>query len=647
MRKNLACCLVAAISLALSPVSGAWAAVSWQQPYSHYSDREPLSSVLTDFARCYGLNAQLSGAVSGTVSGRFAGVTPSDFLSAMHTAYGVRYYISGNTIYFYHDSEQKRVVYRPSSVSTRSLMQQLQHSGLVASQLPLSVNSQGLMVVQGPQAYVDALLLSVRELERQQEQQVVMEVFKLKHAKAQDLQITSMDKTVNIPGIASILQAMTGTGDVTGGALSVTVQSPAVQSLRGQGLSSFGTGGGNNGTAGGSASGLNNAASGANVNITATASPSAASAAGSGGMVPDFQPNIIADSRLNAVVIQDFKYRMPYYRQVISELDVPLRLVELHAAIVDIDVDATKDLGIDWQGGRREGNWSIAGGVGQPSWDGSTFPVQVQGNGGIFSTVFATNHSRFMAQVQALEEDNKARTLGRPSVLTLDNVEATLENTTTRYIPVRGYESSDLFKVESGTVLRVTPHIVEDPQGGAPFIQMVISLQSNQDNDANTSDLVGGNGEVYVAPISQTKINTQALVREGQSLLLGGYFVQNDTRGDSGVPGLKDAKVVGGLFGTENNSSYTRERLLLITPRVLSADALNVPAGIDEPTFVKSPTQADYERRTVIPAKAEESGGCSSSRATGPAEPQQVQGQPQVQPVSQPALAPELSHSGA
>ncbi len=571
-------------------------------PYSHYSDREPLAAVLTDFARSQGLMAQISGQVSGTVSGRFNQVAAEDFLKAMQAAYGVRWYQSGGTIFFYTEDELTQVVYKPSAQSATQLLRSLNASAVTAPGLPVTIDKAGFLIFKGPQIYVENLLQTARAFDAGQEQQVVMQVFKLQHAKAEDLEISSMDKVVNIPGIASILQAMVGSETPPGGEVTVTTQSARLQSLRGQGLSVS-----TPPPAAAAPSPLPGAASPTVPGAAAGVVPGAAS-------VPGFSPNIIADSRLNAVVIQDYRYRMPYYAEVIKELDVPLRLVELHAAIVDVDVNAARDLGVDWQGLRRSGNWQVGGGVGMPAGI-SSFPLE-NGNGGIFSTVFETSHSAFMAQVQLLEEDNKARTLGRPSILTMDNVEATLENTTTRYIPVRGYESSDLFKVESGTVLRVTPHIIEDPQGGEPYIQLVIALQSNQESDAESSgDQVLESGEIYVAPVSQTKINTQAMVRQGQSLLLGGYYTQSASEDSSGLPGLKDASYVGGLFGTDGSSSYVRERLLLITPRVVDIDSLTLPDGLDDPRFNVSPTQGSYDKRLSRPAAEPESGGCSSTGA--------------------------------
>ena len=221
-----------------------------------------------------------------------------------------------------------------------------------------------------------------------------------------------------------------------------------------------------------------------------------------------------------------------------------------------------------------------------------------------------------MMQVNMLEEDNKARTLGRPSVLTLDNVEATLEDTTTNYVKVAGNESSDLFEVVSGTILRVTPHIIDSHDGSAPYIQMVISLQTNQDTDQSQSYTVSSDSQgadERIPVIKKTTINTQALVQQGQSLLLGGYYMENHRNSDNGIPVLKDIPLIGGLFGSSSDEATQRERLLLITPRILDLDDINLPSGLDDKSFAKSPTQADYSMRETKPLNES---GCASSRSS-------------------------------
>ncbi|MDR1309668.1 MAG: EscC/YscC/HrcC family type III secretion system outer membrane ring protein, partial [Deltaproteobacteria bacterium] len=193
-----------------------------------------------------------------------------------------------------------------------------------------------------------------------------------------------------------------------------------------------------------------------------------------------------------------------------------------------------------------------------------------------------------------LEENGEARMLGRPSVLTTDNMEATLENTTTYYIEVAGNEAVDLFKVESGTVLQVTPRIIERPDS-PPLIMLNITIQDDQDNSQGT--MVAGS-KMAIPPIKQTKINTQALIEAGQSLLIGGYYFEEKTDSESGVPLLKDIPVLGNLFKSSGRGTRMMERLVLITPRVIMpGETPATPSHIDEPSFSRSPTQTDYEPR--------------------------------------------------
>ena len=196
--------------------------------------------------------------------------------------------------------------------------------------------------------------------------------------------------------------------------------------------------------------------------------------------------------------------------------------------------------------------------------------------------------------------------LGRPSVLTVDNVQATLENTSTYYIQVEGYQAVDLFKVEAGTVLRVTQHIIRNERGQTS-IKLAVSVQDDQNDskDAPVSDN-------SVPPIKQTKINTQAIVGAGQNrLLIGGYYYEQKVHGCQRHADLMHIPVLGNLFKTTSKGTKHRRRLILITPKVIHLDEIpTTPPRVDEPTFHRSPTQADYEER--VPAAPQS--GCSRKR---------------------------------
>ena len=257
-----------------------------------------------------------------------------------------------------------------------------------------------------------------------------------------------------------------------------------------------------------------------------------------------------------------------------------------------------------YQGGTSGNGWggggtstgSTTGGTGIPS------PGVMDSVGMTLSTIYTHGSDFFLARIQALEENNEARVLGRPSVLTVDNIQATLENTTTYYVEVQGYQAVDLYKVEAGTVLRVTPHIIREH--GETSIKLAVSVQDDQDNSSSVNTSSG------VPPIKQTKINTQAIVNAGQSLLIGGYYYEQKGQDESGVPLLKDIPFIGNLFKTKSKESKRMERLILITPRIVELSGTNVPSQVDDPSFHRTATQADYEPRIPVRRK---SSGCSRS----------------------------------
>ena len=557
----------------------------FSRPYTHYADDEDLTVILTNFARSQGLGASFSPGVVGKVSGRFDAVPPETFLKGMQAAFGVTWYRLGSTLYFYSESELSRAFITPRAMTAERLYQMLRQSAVFAPQLPATLAPGGAMiVVSGPPTYLAQISAAVTAFEEAQITNFVMKVFPLKYAWAEDMSVNSMDKTVTIPGVASILRAM-----VTGSpnsATRVTQDTATVDKLSGTGLIAQGR-------------------------MTPVAPDAPAPAAQQGGQAAPqnaTQVNIMADPRVNAVLVNDAEYRMPYYAKVIADLDRPVELVEIHAAIVDIDSDFKRDLGVTYQGANsRDKGWSTGGEFSGTGDKFSPLPTMgtPSGTGMNLSTIYTHGADFFLARIQALEAEGEARMLGRPSVLTVDNVQATLENTSTYYIQVEGYQAVDLFKVEAGTVLRVTPHIIRNERGQTS-IKLAVSVQDDQNDskDAPVSDN-------SVPPIKQTKINTQAIVGAGQSLLIGGYYYEQKSTDASGIPILMHIPVLGNLFKTTSKGTKRMERLILITPKVIHLDEIpTTPPRVDEPTFHRSPTQADYEER--VPAAPQS--GCSRKR---------------------------------
>ena len=571
----LFCCLMLLL-FASGRESGAVSHTPFSTPFSYYADQQDLGTVLMAFARSQGYGASMSQGVAGKVSGRFNQVPPATFLGGIQAAFDVNWYSLGRTLYFYNTRESNRTFITPRSCSAQQLENMLRQSSVFSPQLPPTVDPGGnMLVISGPPEYLAQVTQAVTAYETAQTGNIVMEVFPLKYAWAEDITVSSMDKTVTIPGIASILRAMLN-GSPTSSSR-VTQEKATVEKLGGTGLAALGR-----------------------QEPVAPPEPSQP-------QQPQTAPqgvNIMADARVNAVLVNDAAYRMPYYKQVIADLDKPVELVEIHAAIVDIDTNFKRNLGITYQGAYdKSRGW---GGSGSISGTSDSFSAsQTQGTlenaGATLSTIYTHGTDFFLTRIQALETDGDARVLGRPSVLTVDNVQATLENTTTYYVQVQGYQAVDLYKVEAGTVLRVTPHIINE--NGRTSIKLAVSVQDDQDNTSSTTTTSTG-----VPPIKQTKINTQAIIGANQSLLIGGYYYEQKSTDANGIPVLMNIPVLGNLFKATDKTTKRMERLILITPRVVHLNDLpKTPSHIDDPSFHRAPTQSDYEPRTPVPS----GGGCT------------------------------------
>jgi type III secretion protein C len=164
---------------------------------------------------------------------------------------------------------------------------------------------------------------------------------------------------------------------------------------------------------------------------------------------------------------------------------------------------------------------------------------------------------QFIARIRALQTDGAARVVSSPQVVTLSNVEAIFDNSSTFFVRVAGREEVDLFNVSAGTSLRVTPHVFRDVD--QTRIKLLVNVE-----DGNIS----GRQVDQIPVVERSTINTQALIAEGESLLIGGMVREVTANSTDKVPGLGDVPVVGNLFKSRESSTTRVERMFLITPRL-------------------------------------------------------------------------------
>lgn len=584
--------------------------------FSHYAEQAPLVEVLETFARTQGLRAAFTPNVKGEVSGFFDNMEPDEFLAAIYSAFGVEWYLMDDIVHFYVRRDlERRMVYLTACPPSR-MREILIGAGLLSPQLPCTADDEDkVLSFSGPSQYADGIASAIASYEAAFRNDQVVRVFFLKHAWADDTELGSGENKQTIPGVATILQDMVmdnrmsdtqlalGTGE--GAAVRDTIPPLKVeteelgsprQEDRDSALKRL----------------RRKAKEQMELDRKVAAPQHTESRALPQSPVIDLQPRILADSRSNAVIVRDSAYRMPYYEKTINELDRPLQLVELHAAIVDVDTSFTRELGVR-TGGSGTGEYTRTGaGSNVPSTDGAVpaladYPDAIAGSGLTLSTVYTFGTDYFMAQVNALETKGKGKVLGRPSVLTIDNTSARLEASTTFYIRIVGEKVVDLQEVSSGTVLDVTPHIIEYGDK-PPQIKLAVTIEDGGDPSTGSTD------SDIPAVVKKTTIRTQGIVSEGQSLLIGGYFYEKLQDEDEGVPVLMDIPGLGQLFKTSTKTVSRMERLILISPRLLSLDDIsNVPEKVNDLGFSTNPASSDFVRPGTV-LDAPDPGGCKRRR---------------------------------
>ncbi|EBT7486504.1 EscC/YscC/HrcC family type III secretion system outer membrane ring protein [Salmonella enterica] len=253
---------------------------------------------------------------------------------------------------------------------------------------------------------------------------------------------------------------------------------------------------------------------------------------------------ITSDHRQNSIIIKDKELVMPIYEDLIKILDVKQKQIEISVSIIDVNADDLETLGVNWSGGVSFGKVGLSVNT-------------TASTSGIGNSVIA-NANDFMVKVNALETSSKAKILSQPSIITLDNMEAILDKSTTFYTKLIGEKNSSLETITSGTLLKVTPRILPE-KDNIEEVRLLIEIQDgNQTNGADEQKLPVVNNSV---------ITTEAILSAEQSILLGGVIQEKESTDKSGVYFLKDIPVIGGLFKSSAKRKVSVVRLFLINAR--------------------------------------------------------------------------------
>jgi type III secretion protein C len=582
-------------------------AVPWRQrQFDLQAQNEPLNTFLLRLLTIEGIASTLSATVaSGRVNGRFKGSAEMVFKELADT-YGLTWYYDGVTMHIYSIAEVETRLLQVDPIDVTRIDRSLKQMGLYDARFPLRVSSvEGTVLVSGPPRYVelvDQVVGRVADSPSRPKAGVEVQVFRLRYARASDTVVTIGGVETRISGVANTLNALMG--DPARAEDTIRNLPRTSRGLRGQGLAAIGNPPLTKGPSAASSpapSALSNVVPGAPMlggptqSTPLLPSPNEPSGSRRDGIM------VRADDRLNAVIVRDVRERMPTYAQLISALDVETPLVEVEATVIDVSDSKSEELGVDWRANGRRFDVAaspnnLAGSGAAPRNNAndllySNDPVSA-GRGLIGTLLFGNERQYFLARVNALQQRGDANLIARPRVLTTDNTEAVLQSTKEFYVRVAGREVTDLYNVSLGLVLRVTPTLVDDEQGRR--FKMQVRIEDGNTNSGQSVD--------QIPVVNRNAISTQAVVGEGQSMLIGGYTVEERSNGDQGVPGLSSVPVVGWLFKQRTNVVRRSERMFMITPRLISVNAATAPARTVPPMLPDE--RAEPTAGTPVPATA-------------------------------------------
>lgn len=281
--------------------------------------------------------------------------------------------------------------------------------------------------------------------------------------------------------------------------------------------------------------------------------------------------SVLIDPATNTLIVTDTRSVIEKFRKLIDELDVPAQQVMIEARIVEAADGFSRDLGVKFgaTGKKKLKNdtsafgWGVNSGFGgDDKWGAETkinLPITAAANS--ISLVRAISSGALNLELSASESLSKTKTLANPRVLTQNRKEAKIESgyeipfTVTSIANGGSSTNTELKKAVLG--LTVTPNITPDGQ-------IIMTVKINKDSPTQCAS-----GNQTILCISTKNLNTQAMVENGGTLIVGGIYEEDNGNTLTKVPLLGDIPVIGNLFKTRGKKTDRRELLIFITPRIM------------------------------------------------------------------------------
>ncbi|MBU2986127.1 type II secretion system secretin GspD [Saccharophagus degradans] len=330
-----------------------------------------------------------------------------------------------------------------------------------------------------------------------------------------------------------------------------------------------------------------------------------------------------ADEDTNALLLTGSGDMLNSLLTIVERLDIKRAQVLVEAIIVDINVDANKELGVQWMfsnenngtfGGSSQGDGSLgslaAGTLGGGTDALTNLASGIAGNTGQLLGVAGNNGGEnFIALLSALQTSSDANILSTPSLVTMDNQEASIS--VGQSVPFRtgsysttgttgsvGNPFTTIQREDVGITLTVTPHVNEGNKILLDISQEVSSISSSV---AGSADLI----------TNQSKIETQLLANDGQIVILGGLIQEDVQDGATRVPLLGSIPLLGHLFKYQSTKFLKKNLMVFIRVKIVTDDEAMYGATAEKYQYIRDQQMHQHDKglnlmsRKVLPVLPE------------------------------------------
>jgi len=285
--------------------------------------------------------------------------------------------------------------------------------------------------------------------------------------------------------------------------------------------------------------------------------------------------SISTDTRTRSLIIKDITSSLNEIKKLIQELDKVTPQVLIESRIVEMSTNFSKSLGVEWGGQYRprmgDDNTALRGGLGTTITGGQSTGVGLVNLPATTTKIVTPTSAVTLGylnaaqtfgldlRLSAIEAVGKAKLLSTPKIITLENEQAIIKHGKRIPITTPGTTQGTFTTtyIDANLKITVTPQI-------APDGTIYMKIEVNKDEPDYTNKDTLGNPAIDTRTVA-----TQVLVKDGETVVIGGILKSSESDTGSGVPGISKIPILGWFFKRETKETSSEELLIFITPRIV------------------------------------------------------------------------------